>query len=132
MIYLGNAFSLGMCDIAERFALDVRPVSADEVSTWLKKLGFTSTVGHADTAALLTSILGVKVELNRASLSLTPEDVLFVAQLTGARLPEGSTTLPEGAKLRFFLVKLRTGDDARFANDLSHDEALDLFQLTSW
>jgi hypothetical protein len=52
----------------------------------------TSVVGHPDTAA----VLGVK--FNRTNLSLTKGDELYVAQLVGGRLPEGTKTLPEGFK----------------------------------
>ena len=47
-------------------------------------------VGHADTAAVLG------VPLNRATVSLDVGDVVYVAQLRGGRLPEGTTSLPEG------------------------------------
>lgn len=85
MKYVGNAFSLqmlhedavlhcSMCDVPEDLA------------------SLVSVVGHPDTAA----VLGVK--FNRTNLSLTKGDELYVAQLVGGRLPEGTKTLPEGFK----------------------------------
>ena len=78
MIYVANAFSLGMI-LAEhlprvRMVATVRPVLAG--------LEWASCVGHADTAAVLD------VPVSRVSVRLSPGDTLFVAQLVGARLPE--------------------------------------------
>ena len=53
-------------------------------------VGAASCVGHADTAAVLG------VPMRRISVVLNEGDVLYVAQLRGGRLPEGTTTLPEG------------------------------------
>ncbi|MBP5597642.1 MAG: DUF1874 domain-containing protein [Pseudobutyrivibrio sp.] len=97
---LGNAFSLQMLALEEATTLNVVPVGVDEV----KSADFVSVVGHADTANVIGSILGREVEMNRVSVSLEPGDVLYVAQLTGGRLPEGSTTLPDGFQLKFVRV----------------------------
>ena len=59
-----------------------------------------SAVGHQDTA----NVLGV--EMNRVSVTLKKGDVAFVAQLMGGRLPEGSTTLPEGFSFKFIKVEV--------------------------
>ena len=59
-----------------------------------------SAVGHQNTA----NVLGV--EMNRVNLPINPEDELYVAQLQGGRLPEGSTTLPEGFSFRFLKVTI--------------------------
>ena len=60
--------------------------------------GLTSAIGHADTAAVLG------VPMNRINVKLNSGDVAFVAQLVGGRLPEGSTSLPEGFKFKFIKV----------------------------
>ncbi len=60
--------------------------------------GLQSAIGHADTARVLG------VEMNRVNVHLNKGDVAYVAQLTGGRLPEGSTTLPEGFKFKFIKV----------------------------
>lgn len=91
--YIGNAFSLGMVPVEHldkvRFNQTFRPDFAIEC---LNKgsSNVVSCVGHADTAAVLG------VPMNRVSVTLQPGDVLYVAQLRGGRLPEGTTTLPEG------------------------------------
>ena len=59
-----------------------------------------SMIGHKD----LANILGVKY--NRENIKLNKDDVCFVAQVWGGRLPEGTTELPEGVELRFYCVKI--------------------------
>lgn len=58
--------------------------------------GLTSAIGHADTAAVLG------VAMNRINVSLKKGDVAYVAQLQGGRLPEGTTTLPDGFSFKFW------------------------------
>lgn len=60
--------------------------------------GLESAVGHQDTA----NVLGVPC--NRINVALKKGDICYVAQLQGGRLPEGSTTLPEGFTFKFFKV----------------------------
>ena len=100
MNYISNAFSLQMLPELDMIAsiVQVKPedVPADVVSA----------IGHADTAAVVSNILGREIPMNRVSVSLEPGDVLYVAQLQGGRLPEGVTTLPEGFSLRFVQVKV--------------------------
>jgi hypothetical protein len=95
---LANAFSLQMvaCPATVKF----EEVTVAEVARALSS-GFTSAIGHADTAAVVGNILGVEVAMNRVSVSLTAETELYVAQVVGGRLPEGCTTLPEGVAIKF-------------------------------
>ena len=93
--YLANAFSIQMISSGlvsqVRFCEIEAPESFD---------GYVSVIGHQDTA----QVLGV--EMNRSSITLKPGDELLVAQLQGGRLPEGSTTLPEGFSFKFVRVWL--------------------------
>lgn len=59
-----------------------------------------SAIGHQDTA----NVLGV--EMRRINVTLKRGDTAFVAQLQGGRLPEGSTTLPEGFSFKFIKVEV--------------------------
>ena len=102
MTFLANAFSLQMLNLEKETKILVTPVMMDEVS----RSGFTSVVGHQDTANVLTTLLGVDVACNRVSVHLDAGDVLYVAQVTGGRLPEGATTLPEGMSFSFLKVTL--------------------------
>lgn len=70
------------------------------VSTDIDMHNVVSIVGHADTAR----ILGVNV--NRQSIILNPDDVLYVAQLMGGRLSEGATKLPEDAHFEWIRVSI--------------------------
>lgn len=65
-----------------------------------------SAIGHADTAALFSDILCRPVTFNRISLRLDESTELLVGQLVGARPAEGSTTLPEGATIKWLSVSI--------------------------
>lgn len=94
--YIANAFSLQM--LQGDATIKVLNISEDEFVT--AKSDAISAVGHPDTAA----VLGVPCA--RINVSLQKGDVLYVAQLTGGRLPEGATTLPEGFAFKFLKVEL--------------------------
>ena len=72
-----------------------------------------SIIGHED----LANILGVPC--NRVNTKLKEGDILFVAQYVGGRLPEGSSTLPEGAEIKFIKIKVKY----RTLETISMDEA---------
>jgi hypothetical protein len=99
--YLGNAMSIGMLDM-DAVRLDIRRCAPTDVPA-----DAVSIVGHADTADLLSGMLGREIPMRRVSTSLEVCDVLYVAQYTGPRLPEGARSLPEGAQLRWYRVEVR-------------------------
>ena len=104
MTSLFNAISLQMIPQGHaEFAWHGRKVTTAEASS-LAKSGLVSYIGHADTARVLSGILGVEVPFRRAFGVLSPGESVLVAQVTGGRLPEGATTLPEGVKLQFWVV----------------------------
>lgn len=90
--FLMNAFSLQMI---KDFPTEVRFTEVNSLPQ-----GLTSAIGHQDTA----NVLGVP--MNRINVSLNKGDVAYVAQLQGGRLPEGSTTLPEGFSFKFIKVEV--------------------------
>ena len=98
---IANAFSLSM--ISGNAIILTKEVSLEKVQEMAKE-GVQSYVGHADTAAVLTSMIGYPVPMNRVNLSLGTGDRVVVAQVQGGRLPEGATTLPEGATMKFVEV----------------------------
>ena len=107
--YLGNAFSLGMLDFVSGNItgnIQVVALSPERAKEWVGANAPESIVGHADTAEFLSAKLGVNVEMRRVSTSMQPGDQLLVAQYNGPRLPEGAKSLPEGAKIRWFLLLL--------------------------
>ena len=97
--YLVNAFSIQMLQkggLVRFEEIDATEVPADVVSA----------IGHADTANVLTNMLGFPVSMNRINVILDENTELYVAQLIGRRLPEGSTTLPEGFTFKFYRVTM--------------------------
>lgn len=90
--FLLNAFSLQML---EEYPASVKFTEVDSLPE-----GLTSAIGHADTAAVLG------VTMNRCNVKLHSGDVAYVAQLTGGRLPEGSTMLPEGFSFKYIKVEV--------------------------
>ena len=110
-ITICNAFSLNMVDPSfESYQWNIRPVDPMVIPALLEEGGFESAVGHADTAKLFTSLLGVEVPCNRATVGGC-RGKLLVGQYSGPRLPEGTTTLPEGAKVVWWLVEWWTYQD---------------------
>ena len=91
-IYLLNAFSLQMIDT---------PCSVDFENVDNLPDGLTSAIGHQDTA----NVLGVP--MNRINVHLFKGDVAYVVQLQGGRLPEGSTTLPDGFTFKYIKVTVK-------------------------
>lgn len=89
-MFLLNAFSLQML---QDFPATVRIEEVEKIPE-----GLESAIGHQDTA----NVLGVLC--NRVNVTLKKGDIAFVAQLQGGRLPEGSTTLPEGFSFKFLKV----------------------------
>jgi hypothetical protein len=109
--YIGNAFSLGMLASFDRAILNVEELTLDRARDWVwgelsptpSSRSYTSCVGHADTAALFSNLLVVPVPMNRCNVVLEPGDTILVGQYNGPRLPEGATSLPEGASIRWLL-----------------------------
>ena len=107
-MFLLNAFSINMLPAG---SASVRFTDLSLADARLHvALGFDSAVGHADTAAVFSEVLGVAVPCNRASVSIPtrayglPAWAALVGQYSGPRLPEGATTLPEGASIRWVYV----------------------------
>ena len=92
-MYLLNAFSVQML---EEFPCDVSFEETEGIPE-----GLESAIGHKDTA----SILGVS--MNRINVSLKKGDICYVVQLQGGRLPEGSTSLPEGFSFKFYKIEVK-------------------------
>lgn len=97
--YLTNAFSIQML---QKGGL----VRFDEIAPEDIPADVVSAIGHADTAAVLSNMLGFEVPMNRAFVTLDRDTELYVAQLIGGRLPEGATTLPEGFTFKFYRVTI--------------------------
>ena len=103
MLYIVNAFSIQMLATAGA-VLSFKPISLEQAQKMVKTNVFISAVGHIDTAKVVANMLNATVEMNRISVNLKDNDVLLVAQLSGGRLPEGATTIPDGMSIQFWVV----------------------------
>ena len=101
-MFILNAFSLNM--IVGNADIVVREIT-QSVAAGLAA-DCISAVGHADTAAVFSNVLGVTVPCNRVTVALKEGDVALVGQYSGPRLPEGATTLPEGATIKWLVVRV--------------------------
>lgn len=107
MIYVVNAFSLNMLPSnLETFLIKGRRLTIKEATNLLEKNSFISYVGHADIANVISNQLGKEIVYNRQTLTITKGDSVLVCQYRGPRLPEGATTLPQGAVIEYYLVEI--------------------------
>lgn len=104
-----NAFSLNMLNDYEGATtrLVVHRLYLDEARRCATSANaeVSSAVGHADTAAVFSGILGVPVPCNRTTVTVDLNTQLLVGQYSGPRLPEGATSLPDGAEIKWYLVE---------------------------
>lgn len=98
MTYIANSFSLQM--LSNPGHLHVTEIPEDRFRDLVRKSEARSVIGHPDTARVLG------YEYNRESILLDEGDTLFVAQLSGGRLPEGATELPDGFTFRYLMVSV--------------------------
>ena len=102
-MFILNAFSLNM--IVGDADVSIREVSRTMAASLAAHC--PSAVGHADTAAVFSNVLGVTVPCNRATVALKDGDLALVGQYSGPRLPEGATSLPEGAAIKWLVVRVK-------------------------
>ena len=107
-VVIANAFSLNMLDLGVGATdLQVCRVPPEYIRGEIEEAGcYASIVGHADTAAVFSSQLGLDIPCNRATFQFEEDHILFVGQYKGPRLPEGATALPEGAKVEWAMVTI--------------------------
>ena len=104
-----NAFSLNMLaeDILDGdCVISSHPLNLEEAKKAISEEGVESAVGHADTAAVFSTLLGVEIQFNRATVALKKGDTALVGQYRGPRMPEGAKTLPEGSRIDWLLVTI--------------------------
>ena len=101
---IANTFSLNMLE--EPFQnLGLTPI--EDIRVVFARNGHVeveSIVGHPDTAAVFSSLLGFPVAARRVTYTMQSDDVLIVGQLTGVRLPVGATELPAGAIITWWAI----------------------------
>lgn len=104
-IKIANAFSIQMlASMEDSIGVGFRKLTPKQVNAMMDGAGVESYIGDDDTAAVVSDLIGVEVPCNRGFLKLHSGESIIVAQITGGRLPEGATTLPDGFNMDFWLV----------------------------
>jgi hypothetical protein len=107
MLYLANAFSLGMLT-GKEVLLKIKEVDLETVKSMLKAQPFMSAVGHESTARVLSKLLDIEIPFSRVPIKLQQRDKLIVFQLL-TRLEEGRVLSEEELKqlqYKFFVVEV--------------------------
>lgn len=123
-LYIVNALSLNMISSESpeggifwvHYNINGKRVTVDGAVATLAaaRSPIIPAIGHADTARVVATTLewagcnGLPALHARVNVSVRPGDQLLVAQYSGPRLPEGATTLPEGARIEFWLLTIHT------------------------
>lgn len=87
-VYISNAFSIKMID-RERRCIKFFPCTLEEVRKYAASVWLSSAVGHQSTAEVYSRLLGVEVPCQRVEIKLRGDDIIFLGEIKGGRLPEG-------------------------------------------
>lgn len=100
---LTEDFGIDMLDPGMKHTIRITPVTPNEI----RIVGFMSAVRSLAAAKVLTAVIGTNVTAvpDKVDLSCQEWRTLYVAKLSGGRLPEGATRLPEGFSYSFFRVE---------------------------
>ena len=91
-----------MVDIASKCNVTAEVIN--DPKRYLNNEPYTWAVGHEDTSAVFSSILGKDEKAARITLKLKDGDTLLIGQLMGGRLPEGATTLPDNFSIKWLKI----------------------------
>lgn len=103
---LFNAFSIQMISALEEASVSFKKINIEQAKNLLNN-DIDSYIGHADTAVVVSNLLGMEVPAQRRFGTLTSGETAVVAQVLGGRLPEGCTVLPDGMSIQFFQVTVQ-------------------------
>lgn len=120
-MHLLNSFSVNM--VTGQCSVDFIPLNGPQAASEMfchcvddegHLNGVINAIGHADTDKIVRDMLDQFAgdsdplpEGQRVNVSLSPGQTAVLAQYMGPRLPEGTTQLPEDAKIVFWLVRIR-------------------------
>ena len=99
MIYVSNAFRLSM----SRGAVS-HPIQLKLAKSFATSDGVESAIGNEYACRLINKILKTNFKVNRKSFPLVDGDILIIAQYVGPRPPEGSQSLPKGARIQWYFA----------------------------
>jgi hypothetical protein len=103
---IANAFSLNMLQtLSLAQNISITPLTESKVKEILSG-GVDSAVGHADTAKVFSTILGIEIPIARKTVSLHKGDSVIVGQYRGPRLPEGAKELPVGSTIEWVMLTI--------------------------
>ena len=108
-MHLTNSFSINMINpgiLGEKLYISIVMVETQTAKWFAAQTWCRSVVGHEDTARAASLQLEVPVAFNRETIRMNKNESVLVCQYHGPRLEEGATSLPEGASLGYYLVKL--------------------------
>jgi hypothetical protein len=107
MIYFTNAFSFNMLNTKDKLGL-ISFTSLKKADVLLElNAPWISAHGHVDTAAVVSSDLGIEVKPNRINVLVQEGDKVLISQYKGPRLPEGATSLPPGTEIEYLLLQFQ-------------------------
>ncbi len=109
-LYILNASPLSLFPPQHRLLLEWWPLTTTEAAARVAEHAANggavrSALGHADLAGLVSRLLAYPLAPERTSVTLTPGDQALVCQYRGARLAEGTTRLPDGARLDWYWLQ---------------------------
>lgn len=100
--YICNAFSLNMLSSLNS-SVWITELSEEQARWYAQSAQWA--IGHAETSAVVGSLIkGFPCEAERITVKLGVGDCAIVAQYIGPRLPEGATSLPIGAVIKWVKV----------------------------
>jgi hypothetical protein len=80
-------------------------LTIEQAARALTEREYTNVIGHKDLNNLVYKELNIPYrEGNRIGIKLNFTDSIIVAQLSGGRLPEGTTELPDGVAIQYWDV----------------------------
>ena len=89
----------------------MRQITTDQAINLLKEYGVESAIGKANLANVLTNMLGIKIETKPCKVVLNPNEQVIIAQYYGPTMADDADTLPDNARINFYVVmKMATPD----------------------
>ena len=107
--YISNAFSMNMIATEEsEFDLLVETIDKHDMTSFLTDFLETASfcIGNQATCDLFQVVTGFECVANRSDIQLNIGDSILVFQYNGPRLEQGLTKIPEGGKIRMYLVTM--------------------------
>jgi len=116
--YLVNAFSLNMVN-TDRLYMTINRVDADkfcsELHAKVDSNELQNAIGHDSTMAIVNSLCGVNMNVNRVSVKANNDDELLIIMI-GERLQEGKVLseseikeMMNKGKVNFYIANIRYG-----------------------